>query len=296
MARSHIVVPLDGSQLSESILPLARTLARARDADLLLLNVSTWHPSYEPRIPTADGGFIRAERYLNDLAEQFRGPGLAVTVQVTKGDPATETQRIATEVNAALIAIATHGASGPSRLALGSTADKLIQIATSPLLLRRPRKAEGLDADGTIRHLVVPLDGSPLGEAALAQAEALATALNVPLHLVQIAPSQATLMAGLDPYVGYYDPGIFEALQKAAAGYLAAKAAELAKRGLTVDTTVLVGSPASQIIDHAESLPHSIVAMSTHGRGGLSRWVLGSVADRVVRASHTPVLLVRAKK
>lgn len=296
MPRSHIVVPLDGSTLSESILPLARTMAQGINADLLLLNVSTWHPSYEPRIVAATGDFIPAERYLQELAEKVKGPGLAIATKVTKGDPAIEAQRLASEVGAVLIAIATHGASGPGRLALGSTTDRLVHVTTSPLLIRHPRKAEGLDADGVLQHVVVPLDGSPLGEAALAQAEALATALNLPLHLVQVAPTPATLLAGLDPYAGSFDPSIFDALQKAAAGYLAAKSAALTKRGLKVDSTVLVGSPAGQIIDYAESLPHSIIAMSTHGRSGVSRWVLGSVADRVVRASHSPVLLIRAKK
>ena len=89
-------------------------------------------------------------------------------------------------------------------------------------------------------------------------------------------------------------PRLFTDLENDATAYLRDKQAQLESRGVEVASTVRAGYPAAHIIDFAEDSAGSVIVMSTHGRGGLGRWILGSVADRVLRAAYRPILLIRS--
>ncbi len=136
--------------------------------------------------------------------------------------------------------------------------------------------------------VLVPLDGSAVAEAALPYAEALATALHAPVRLLTVKEPEvrgalATLPEGR--------PAPVE--QPASEEYLQRWAAVLAKRGLTASASAMTGEPVDEILAAADELPGCVVVMATHGRGGVERWMIGSVADKVMRLSTRPVLLVR---
>lgn len=144
------------------------------------------------------------------------------------------------------------------------------------------------------QRILVPLDGSELAEAALVHARGLAGQFQSEIDLLRVLVSPYTIAAP-DLILAGYDIGQ-EGLQKAAEEYLNAVAAELQAEGLSVAARTASGPVAEAILDYAADNGVDLVVMSTHGRGGISRWVYGSVADRVLQAATCPVLLVRVRE
>jgi nucleotide-binding universal stress UspA family protein len=188
--------------------------------------------------------------------------------------------------------MSTHGRSGIARWALGSVTDKVIHTSTSPLLIIRSQEQEkasrgsASSAEAKLDTLIVPLDGSPLAEQVLPHTVALAKALALRVLLVRVP---FVPIAGYLP--GYKDlPEIEEAQAKE---YLYKVSGNLGQQGLpSVEVRLLHGNAAGAIVDLARETPNSLVTMTTHGRSGVGRWVLGSVTGRVVRHSGVPVLVV----
>jgi nucleotide-binding universal stress UspA family protein len=142
------------------------------------------------------------------------------------------------------------------------------------------------------KRILVPLDGSALAEAALSHAEQLAASGGGELVLLRVVISPYSIVAPDLVLAGQsIDQDI---LQQQAEQYLRALAARLAGQGIAVRTVTCPGPVAEAILDHARSGDADIIVMSTHGRGGISRWVYGSVADRILQAAPCPVLLIRA--
>jgi len=141
------------------------------------------------------------------------------------------------------------------------------------------------------RKMLVPLDGSELAECVLPHVKAIAAGHR---------ETQVILLRVVEPLPAGTPPAVdFEVVQqagvKAAEGYLARVKAQLNKEGLNVETKVLTGRPAETIIDFVRRDKVDLIAIATHGRSGIKRWVFGSVADRLVRSSSVPVLLIRPK-
>ena len=142
------------------------------------------------------------------------------------------------------------------------------------------------------KRILVPLDGSPLAEAALAHAQLLAQCFDGAIVLLRAVVSSYTIAA---PDLVLAGQGVDqEVLQQQAEQYLQTQAGKLTAQDIAVRTVVCTGPVAEAILDHARSLAVDVIVMSTHGRGGVSRWVYGSVADRVLQAAPCPVLLIRA--
>ena len=320
-----ILVTLDGSTFSEAILPAAAQLAQATGSEIHLLSVvedpsirRSWveaiamgeagtgefmvPPASMPRYPDAGRGadmsaetleeaIHSASQYLAEIALRF--PAGAKPSAVPGNDPVAAIAEYAAENGIELIAMSTHGRSGLGRWVYGSNADKLLQSTSYPILLVRPRNGDApSQGDVPIDTLLVPLDGSLLAEEALAHAEALALQMSLKLSLIRIITTPAIAYPGTETYA--YDPAFFTQLEGDAIAYLQEKQAQLESKGLEVSCTVKAGYPAANIIDFAEDSEGSVIVMSTHGRGGLGRWILGSVADRVLRAAYRPILLIRS--
>jgi nucleotide-binding universal stress UspA family protein len=142
------------------------------------------------------------------------------------------------------------------------------------------------------KRILVPLDGSPLAEAALSHAQQIAQCHDGEIVLLRVVVSPYTIIA---PDLVLAGQGVDqEILQQEAEQYLQAQARQLAAKGIAVHMVACLGPVAEAILDHARSLDADVIVMSTHGRGGVSRWVYGSVADRVLQAAPCPVLLIRA--
>lgn len=273
----RILVALDGSQRSEATLPYAEALAAAFDSELVLLRALQFAPitagPIEPYVAPQvyqelhDAEAQAAGDYLQRVAAPLKERGRRVRTMAVTGHPAGAILDTAETEGVGLIAMATHGRSGLARFALGSVAELVLRSARCPLLLVR---AAGTAA---FTRVLVPLDGSTLAEAVLPLARDLAAALGLELVLLRVAPNAAE--------------------RAEAAAYLEHTAAGLRTGGLTVATRVTEGAAADEILQVAAAEDGAPIAMATHGRGGPARWVLGSVAETVVRAAAAPVLVVR---
>ncbi|SRR5579884_313220 len=284
---STILVPLDGSPFAERALPYATTLARAAHARLLLLRAVLAHP-----LPGTDPALAQltavqhAEAALAAVAERLRRDGLAVDTAVYYDEAATAIADAAHYRHADLIVMSTHGRTGLGRWLYGSVADRVLRRAEVPVLLI-PATCERVWAGAGALRVLVPLDGSAFAEEALAPAEALATGREMVLLLVQVVEPPAPMMANGSLA---FDP---EAELAAAEQYLKQVADRLRGQVQAVEIHTAVGEPAACIAQAARAHQADVIAMATHGRSGLARLVLGSVATGVLARASTPLLLVR---
>ncbi len=298
MAWGVILVPLDGSQLAERVLPYADALARATDASLTLMTaIENEQGELAARVPALrerleHGARDQAAQHLERAAALLRAWGRTVSTLITSGRPAEEILDTADRLDAALIAMATHGRSGLQRWLVGSVADKVMRLSHRPTLLVRPLEDHAPLQPLDLARLMVPLDGSPLAEQAVPIAAEVAHGAGAQLRLVRVEPWVTTTLAATGEAAALVNVDELEAaVAREAEQYLADVRSRL-PADLPVATTVLRGFPALQLIEYAEREGIDLTVLSTHGRGGLQRLVLGSTADRLVRAG-LPCLLVR---
>jgi nucleotide-binding universal stress UspA family protein len=285
---SKILVPLDGSKLAEQVLPYAQLLAGACDASLTLLQVTPAGARMPFTLSQSAGD------YLKFTAASLKPSPADVVEKI--GKPAEVIVDLARSAADGLIAMATHGMTGPRRWLLGSVASKVVQSAENPSLLIRATPNAAASAAVAFKRIIVPLDGSGVAETVLPHARALAGKLKLDVLLLRTysLPPEAFVVA--DGVVDQGPAPFRKSLQEEAEKYLDGKVAGMHADGLTgVTASVIEGDPASEIIDLAASAPHNLIAMSTHGRSGVGRWALGSVAEKVIQHSRAPVLLIRAR-
>lgn len=296
----HILVGLDGSPLAESILPYVTTLAQSLKAGITLITVTHLPEEVldeEHRVDLVqlvERAEVLARDYLRGIEKRLEPSGITVKSAVAVGDAPTEIVRYAAHNGIDLIALATHGRSGIQRWVYGSVAEEVLHTAQTPLLLIRPGH-DAAPVAATVSQVALPLDGSPLAEAALPYAEQLAAALKTPLVLLRaVEPVYVFGEPAVGMTLGYED--ILSTLTKAAQDYVEPLAAELRSKGLSASAVTPIGVPAGMIAQHAQAHPGTLVVMATHGRTGLLGTVLGSVARRVVQQAGAPTLLVRPSK
>jgi nucleotide-binding universal stress UspA family protein len=295
---TKILVPLDGSATAEAVLPYAEALAAGFKTAVELLSVidigaMTTHLTAD-KVHNLDTLIATEEKhsasYLENVAKIFsRFP---TQCRVVRGKPAETILETTSQDRDTLIAMATHGRSGATRWLLGSVAEKVLRGTTNPLFLVRAAVAKAAP-QRIINSIVVPLDGSSLAEQILPMVANWAQALDVEVTLIRAFEFPASAYYGSEAYLPSYD-ALREEARKEAAAYLKEKADSLVGEGVrTVSTLTIEGSAAGEIISYAQTAPRAVIAMSTHGRSGVRRWILGSVTEKVVRHGDDPVLVVR---
>jgi nucleotide-binding universal stress UspA family protein len=308
--KDAILVPLDGSTLAEAILPHAAMVAQATGSSITLLRAV---PQPIVTVPAAMGMALynvpdleqwgaevdAATGYLTQVAERLRELDLTATVHTVRNAPAEGILDYATQnPDLELIALATHGRAGVTRWLLGSVADEVVQRAAHPLLLVRasaPAASAAWEPVALYTKILVPLDGSALAEQALYAARRLADATGAGLLLLTV------LLALDESAVPVEAPAIrrHEADQpdqvRAARTYLSEVARQLEEAGVPAQTMIVYGHPAEAILQIATQEGADVIAMATHGRGGLQRLWLGSVTAQVVQRAATPVLVIRPR-
>jgi nucleotide-binding universal stress UspA family protein len=293
-----VVVALDGSPLAERALPYARALAWASGARLALVRAAAVPTvadldAFEEHLAAARAeaeAYLRAAvRRLGAQAPRLAGRTAAVAVPVRHGSVAEALRQTAREQEADVLVLATHGRSGLGRWLYGSVADDVLRHADVPVLLV-PAAAARLWPPDAGQWVLVPLDGSALAQEVIPAAAELAAVLRADLHLLRVVGPPASVVGWGDAYATIFDPaaGLVEATE-----YLEGVAATLRARGLAVRVSAEVGPEAPTIAAVAEEQRASVIAMATHGRSGLARLVLGSVATGVVQLADVPLLLVR---
>lgn len=304
-----ILVPLDGSEASEHALGTACTIARHAGATLHLVHVHMSHqvdPIYVEGLPVIDDELhsqseAHARTYLERLRDRTASTtGLDVTCELLPGDGSIAAVLVhdALAHDAGLIAMTTHGRGGFERAWLGSVADQLVRCSPVPLLVVRPAaNMAALETFPLLTQILIPLDGSPLAE----------SILELALHFGRLTPVHFTLLQVIEPVM------VFDALSEQARtarkheeitrrhamgqAYLDALVRRFQQEGLQASARVIVAEhPAEGILGVARQQAIDMIAMATHGRGGLSRLLIGSVADKVLRAAECPMLLHRPEQ
>jgi len=290
---------MDGSKTAEAVLPYGRALARSLEIPVELLGVvdtsvldNRVFGGSEDSEAIIAASIRSSEEYLKRIAKTF--PADKVSCTVESGQPEDVIIEKAGS-DATLTAMATHGRSGINRLLMGSVAEKVLRSATNPLILIRASEEADSEGLAALKSVVVPLDGSELAETVLSPVVQLANALKLEIILLRAYEVPMNTYAGMeDSYPVDYER-IIGALKDEAKIYLESKVGELKRNGIEkVSFAISEGSGASEIVALGRRTPDNLIAMCTHGRSGIKRWVLGSVTEKVVRLCDDPVLIVRA--
>jgi nucleotide-binding universal stress UspA family protein len=300
-----IVVPLDGSPFGEQALPLALSIAQRAEVPIDVVHV---HVPLAPMYAESAAGLettldprIRdqEEAYLNDIVKRIAAVSRCrICTKLLDGSVADAIREHAQARSADLIVMTTHGRGPFSRFWLGSAADQLVRRSSTPILLVHPsERAPELATKSAPRRIVIPLDGSALAEQILDPAVSIGRLMGASYTLLRIV--EPIMSVGYDPVTYAYEvvDEQHQARQKQEAQiYLDRVAERLRQQSLQVETRVRIShQPAFGILEYASNEEASWIALETHGRRGLSRVLLGSVADKVIRGATMPVLVSRPK-
>ena len=298
---SKMLIPLDGSKTAEKVLPYARYLTGKLKIPIELLAVidiaemATHIAAEKARYldTMIEDGVRASTTYLRGIATTF--PDAKVTCSVEKGR-AEDTIIEKGEADAGmLITMATHGRSGLNRFLLGSVAEKVLRGSANPLMLIRAADEARGEGEARLTSIVVPLDGSALAESVLPMVATMAKMLDLEIVLFRAYHIPYNAYAGDDGYMVNYDE-LIASVRDESNEYLEKKVAELKKLGVAkVSAATKEGFAGDEIIALGRKTPDNLIAMCSHGRSGVRRFVLGSVTETVVRHSGDPVLVVRAK-
>jgi len=305
MLRS-ILVPLDGTPFSELSLPLAAEVAKASEAALHLARV---HVPHEPDGLLSNTSFqwegvdlseydrkkrFREEEYLHEVEARVATNGLEVdSALLDEGDVTEQLCAYAREVEADAIFITSHARGGVGRAVLGSVADRVLRDSHLPVVIVHPSKGErDVAAPRDVDHILVPVDWSNLAGTVFGPVVDLAKATGARVTLTSIVTPTV-----LGPRIPPVEPEAPDEDELRARDYLENMADELLRaEGLDVDVVVVsANDPVRGIISVAEVCGVDLIAMATHGFGGVKRLIAGSVADRVLLTSELPILVMRPR-
>ncbi len=291
-----VMVPLDGSSAAEIVFPFIEEISSKFSSRISLVTV-------------ADSGRARLDQlyrsYLERVKERVQGQlndravkdTTKILIEVLFGDPTDQILHYADMTDASLIVIASQGSSGRGDPLLGGTVAKVLRTSKRPvLLIRTPVSKAAAHQKTLFERILVPLDGSREGEAAIPFTEGLARMFGSELVLFHVMDSVAISTGyGFDSSC-CIPQEFYDSLRDSAMAYLDRTKQQLIQKGLKVTSEIKDGSPADLIIGYAKSKAIQVIAMSTHGRSGIGRWVFGSVTDKVLHSGDAAVLMVRTVK
>lgn len=273
----RILVPLDGSPLAEKALGQVRRILRRADAEAVLIR------AVEP--PAVAGDFYtlaesleeEADRYLAGVERSLSDEGARVRRVVRRGPAAETLLSAADDERASLIVMTTHGRSGIARWILGSVTEKVLRASPVPVWVTRSFDDQGAPAEdsGPVRTVLVPIHE----EASLAILPAIVDVARLheglEVRLVHVLPEGGSYSVPVPSLARAYH--------------------ELRGHGIAVEPLLRKGDAASEILETAHSERADLIAMTTHGRSGPSRWALGSVTEKVLRGASIPLLVGNAR-
>lgn len=291
-----ILVPLDGTEFSKQALPTAMAIARRTGARVRLACVHAEMTPVEALLGMSPDAarYERERATLERLAAEMTAGGVPTDSSVLDGSAAQALADHADAVGAGLVVMTTHGRRPIARAFLGSVSEQLVRLLKVPTLLVRPAELDGVaPRPSHTRNLLIALDGSPAAEAMLLTAAELGEAMGARLTLLRVVEPVVTFHMYAPDGVTYPDSDqeATDQLRRLSQEYLERLAEPLRRRGLAVATRVAVHpTPTEAILEEARDLGCDLIALESRGRTGLSRLLLGSVADAVARDGATPVL------
>lgn len=284
----EVLFPTDGSDGAKTAFSHVLDIADAHDARVRVLNVADTN---RHSVLRKSGGVVdvlkkEGKRIVSDAAESARERGVATITEVIQGEPYTTIVDYAESFGVDLIVMPTHGRQGLKRFLLGSTTDKVVRRADTPVLTIKPDGASEIDYP--YRNVLVPTDGSECATAALSTGVDVVKAGDAALHLLSVIDvTSLSVDLRSDIQTGFMEENAKQILEDAfglAENSGVEPVSETVEYGASVHKAIL-----SYIDDHDINL----VVVGTHGRTGFDRYVLGSVTEYLVRTSPVPVLTVR---
>lgn len=309
---ARILVPLDGSSLAEGILPEVAELARLHGAEVMLLRVALAHTCPGGEASEAQVHAVEeAEGHLAEVERRLVALGITVSRGVRCGDATEEILDHARARHADLIAMSTHGRRGIVRLMLGSVAEAVLRASPVPVLLLRA-KASALSPAGavasgapatvrahpidlctpTFRHILCPVDFSSHSDRAMEYAGELAQHFRADLTVLHVVYDPLDITCSHIPHPPLEQ--LREEMIREAEQVLQRRMQRRLRFLPRAKTVVVAGPPYLQIVRHARDHHVDLIVMGTQGLTGLDRLIMGSTAERVVRAAPCPVVSIRA--
>ncbi len=315
----QILVPLDGSKLSEQAIPYAARIARSSHATIQLVHVVvsvgiTSPTPFQLMQESLDEAHRKAKVYLTCIAESSDLAGIKTQIKIFYEHPVYSIIDTAQTDHADLIIMCSRGRgkTGLARWVLGSVAQKVVRLSPVPVLVLQPEELQQGGQKPGAEHvrILVGLDGSPFAEAAISPATNLATALAAPgaeeIHLIEFV-QEPTFEEMLSVEQSHLDANLIEIGIQRAQEYLRTfsdkVAVSTAQSGVTFKWLVETCTDiADSLIQKAEgklggqARPYDMLVLTTHGRGGLQRWLMGSITERILQHIHVPVLVVHPQQ
>jgi nucleotide-binding universal stress UspA family protein len=284
-----ILVPLDGSELADRVLPIVRGLA-SRSSEVLLLHVMTDEVGATPELVRSGARYLEQKRLaLTDSIERVR-------FDLMSGDPAEAILGFAETYEPSLIALATHGRTGLARIVHGSVTETLLHRSRFPILAVNPFCLASSVAPRELvpRSVLIPLDGTQRSAAILPLVREIARGGEARVTLLHVVEPLAGVPVDLAFSLG--GTGALDSPIRAseAAAFLEDHARDLEAAGIRVRTVARIGTPATSICEVAREVGADLVAMATHGRSGISRLFFGSCCEDVLHLARCPVLALKA--
>lgn len=288
---NKILIPLDGSELSEEILDHIEYFAKRSNAEIILFRVVPffWPDEFLHVRKMGDELDNEACQYLYSVNAKLERRGIEGEVYVDEGHIPEVICDFVKEKEIDLIAMSTHGLGGLRRWYMGSVTDKVMQISPVPVLAYRNTGKEVTSSH--YKNILIPIDGSAFSENIFAQARYLVKLLNAKVWFLYVVD--------LDMMKGFTTLSILKQEEKlidTVRDYFPDLEKRLKEAQVDYEIVVKKGCPAEEICAFAKGNNIDLIAMCTHGRGGIGRWAMGSVANKVLQVSSKPVLLTRAKE
>ena len=292
----RLIIPLDGSQLSEAVLPMAVHLAKKLGASVTLVHVIERNAPKQIHGEPHLSNPAEAEAYLEAVQRRLVPAGIVVDRHVHAtaiADVAKSIVEHAQEFESDLVMMSTHGRSGLRKLLFGSIAQQVVAFKV-PVLLVRPEE-NGRTHIPTGRPFLVPLDGTKIREMALPVAAALAQSCGAQLKLLMVVPTFETLSGVETPSRILLPATTQEMLELAyedAGKYLQPLLVRFGGEGVEISAEIRRGEASELITNEARSLDVDLIVMGTTARAGMDAFWSGSVAPKVSDRTHLPLLLI----
>ncbi len=284
----NILVPLNGSELSEKALPYAKSIAKTKNSNVILFAVSL-----KIFVERRDHLFAS---YLEVYAKELNAEGIKATTATGYGNIAAEIVKYANNNNIDLIAIASHGYSGAKQWMFGSIAQKVLYGTTIPVLLIKSKSPE---VSVELNRILVAVDGSSFSESTFPYVEELAKNTNKEILLLHICEPPIVPSYGSRPinknWKKYRD-NMWAETENQATNYLKKTTAAMMKKGLKVKSRVVKAQTekvVQSIMQISKEENVDLIIITTHGRTGFSSWTYGGIASRIVKEFSQPILLIR---
>lgn len=293
----RIVVPLDGSQLAETVLPVVVSLGRKLNAQVILLHALERDAPREVHGEKHLTNEDEAAQYLSEIEKRFFQGYIRVESHVHTSEVEDVAESIVehiAEFKPGLIAMCTHGRSGLRTRLFGSIAQKVVTAGRTPVLLVDPAKFDPV-ARYQCERMLVPMDGDPEHEGGLPAAQALAKACKASLDLLLVVPTAQTL-SGEPAATAILLPGATRAVLdislEHAQEYLGKKVEAIQSAGFQARANLLRGDPAASIVSASQDLNSDLIVLATHGKQSMQAFWEGSISPKIITQSSVPVLLV----